>query len=150
RFWAPGPWILGSRRWSSLRTRNRSLSNSDASTRSRARHLRRRRSTGERGQENETMTLNVGVNVVEVDGRTAPTIQPAPTSVGAFVGVAERGVPNRAVRVNSPDDVRASFGSPRADAYMTLALDGFFLNGGATAYVVRVVGAGSLAAGVTL
>jgi phage tail sheath protein FI len=44
------------------------------------------------------MTLNVGVNVIEVDGRASPTIQAAPTSVAAFIGLAERGAPNRPVR----------------------------------------------------
>ena len=44
------------------------------------------------------MALNVGINVVEVDGRASPAIQAAPTSVAAFLGLTERGVPNQPVR----------------------------------------------------
>ncbi len=96
------------------------------------------------------MTLNVGVNVIEVDGRSSPTIQPAATSVAAFVGLTTRGVPNRPVRVSSPEQARDRFGAPRSDAYLSFALDGFFLNGGREAYVSRVVGAASKAAAATL
>lgn len=96
------------------------------------------------------MTLNVGVNVIEVDGRASPTIQPAPTSVAAFLGLTTRGVPNRPVRVSNQDQVRDRFGAPRADTYLSFAVDGFFANGGREAYISRVVGPGSNAAFTTL
>jgi hypothetical protein len=96
------------------------------------------------------MTLNVGVNVIEVDGGASPTIQPAPTSVAAFLGLTTRGVPNRPVRVSSSAQVRDRFGAPRADAYLSFAVDGFFANGGREAYINRVVGPGSKAAFATL
>ena len=93
------------------------------------------------------MAVNVGVNVIEVDGRASPTIQAAPTSVAAFLGVTERGVPNRPLRITSPQQFGDRFGGYRADAYLAYAIDGFFLNGGREAYVNRVVGAGSAPAG---
>lgn len=96
------------------------------------------------------MALDVGVNVVEVDGRASPAIQPAATSIAAFLGLTERGVPDRPVRVTSPEQVRDRFGAARADAYLALAVEGFFLNGGGAAHLCRVVGAGSAAASATL
>ncbi len=96
------------------------------------------------------MALNVGVNVIEVDGRSNPSIQPAPTSVAAFLGLTERGVPNRSVRISTQDQVRDRFGNPRSDGVLSFAVDGFFLNGGREAYLCRIVGAGSMAAFTTL
>jgi phage tail sheath protein FI len=96
------------------------------------------------------MAVNVGVNVIEVDGRASPTIQAAPTSVAAFLGVTERGVPNRPLRITSPQQFGDRFGGYRADAFLAYAIDGFFLNGGREAYVNRVVGAGSTPAALTL
>src|SRR5687768_15923823 len=96
------------------------------------------------------MALDVGINVIEVDGRSSPTIQGAPTSVAAFVGITERGVPNRPTRLATLDQFSDRFGAHRSDAYLAYALEGFFLNGGREAYVSRVVGAGSAAASATL
>jgi phage tail sheath protein FI len=96
------------------------------------------------------MALDVGINVVEVDGKSSPTIQGAPTSVAAFIGVTERGVPNLPVRLATLDQFRSRFGANRADAYLAYAIEGFFLNGGVEAYVNRVVGAGSVPASATL
>ncbi|KAM3090243.1 phage tail sheath family protein [Phormidesmis sp. 146-35] len=96
------------------------------------------------------MALEVGVNVIEVDGRASPSIQAAPTSVAAFLGLAERGVPNQAVRVTSMQQFQNRFGNYRSDSYLAYAVEGFFLNGGREAYINRIVGAGSVAALVTL
>jgi uncharacterized protein len=96
------------------------------------------------------MALEIGVNVIEVDGRASPTIQAAPTSVAAFLGLAERGVANRPVRVTNPAQFRDRFGNPRADGYLAYAIEGFLLNGGRESYISRVVGAGSVAASVML
>lgn len=96
------------------------------------------------------MAVNVGVNVVEVDGPASPTIQGAPTSVAAILGLAERGVPNEPVRLTSMDQFRQRFGSHRSDSYLAFAVDGFFANGGREAYVSRVLGAGSAAATLNL
>lgn len=96
------------------------------------------------------MALNIGVNVVEVDGRSSPTIQAAPTSVAAFLGLTERGVPNRPISVTSLQQFRNAFGNYRSDGYLAYAVEGFFLNSGQQAYINRVVGSGSIAASVTL
>ncbi|MFZ3566668.1 phage tail sheath family protein [Streptomyces sp. BH097] len=96
------------------------------------------------------MPLQVGVNVTEVDGRAGPVLQAAPTSVAAFVGRTKRGVPNQAVRVTNLDQFAARFGGHHPDGHLPHAVTGFFLNGGREAHVVRVTGAGSVAAGVVL
>lgn len=96
------------------------------------------------------MSFDVGINVIETDGRAAPAIQAAPTSVAAFLGSTTRGVPNRPVRITNPAQFRTRFGAHRADSYLAYAVEGFFLNGGREAYVSRVVGANSTAATTTL
>ena len=87
------------------------------------------------------MALNVGINVLETDGKAAPSIQAAATSVGAFLIRSERGVPNAPRRVSSPGQFRDLFGGFSDGAFGAFAVQGFFDNGGATAYVVRVVDA---------
>jgi phage tail sheath protein FI len=96
------------------------------------------------------MALDVGVNVAEVDGRSSPTIEAAPTSVAAFLGLTERGVPNHPVRVATVQQFRDRFGSHRTNSWLAYAIDGFFLNGGREAFINRIVGAGSVAAFVIL
>ena len=96
------------------------------------------------------MALQVGVNVTEVDGRASPVLQAAPTSVAAFVGRTRRGVPGQAVRLSSLDEFGARFGGNHRDGYLPYAINGFFVNGGREAFVVRVAGAGSKAAAATL
>jgi hypothetical protein len=96
------------------------------------------------------MSFNLGVNVVETDGKTVPSLQAAPTSVAAFIGVTERGLPDRAVRVTSMAQFQARFGSYLAGSFTAYALNGFFLNGGRTAYICRVTGDTTSAASVTL
>src|SRR5262245_8612531 len=96
------------------------------------------------------MALDIGVNVVEVDGLSSPTIEAAPTSVAAFLGLTERGAPNHPARITNLQQFRDRFGDHRDDGYLAYAIEGFFLNGGREAYVNRVVGAGSVAASATL
>ena len=48
------------------------------------------------------MALDVGVNVLEVDGRAVPAIAAAPTSVAAFIGVTDRGVPSAQCASRAP------------------------------------------------
>ncbi|MEV0644193.1 hypothetical protein AB0I28_02905 [Phytomonospora sp. NPDC050363] len=92
------------------------------------------------------MTINLGVTVQEVDGRSAPTITAAPTSVAGIVVRSQRGAPDRAVRVRGFADFTANFGTYHPKAFGAYAVRGFFDNGGADAYVVRIVGAGAAAA----
>lgn len=96
------------------------------------------------------MALNLGINVIEVDGRAAPAIARAPISVAGFLVRGERGVPNVPVPVTSFRDFVNNFGSYREDAFGAHAVRGFFDNGGTEAYAVRVAGAGTVAAAAAL
>ncbi|MEU8264799.1 phage tail sheath C-terminal domain-containing protein [Micromonospora sp. NPDC048999] len=96
------------------------------------------------------MTINLGVTVVEVDGKSSPAIVSAPTSTAGFLVRSARGAPDRAVRVRGFGDFVSSFGGYTADAFGAYAVRGFFDNGGSDAYVVRVVGAGAQASTVVL
>lgn len=100
------------------------------------------------------MAFNIGVNVLEVDGRSVPGIVAAPTSVGGFLVRSQRGVPNQPTRVQGLGDYADKFGSPQPGLYGSHAVRGFFDNGGSQAYVVRVVASGgsnpARAASVTL
>lgn len=94
------------------------------------------------------MSYNVGLNVVEVDGRATPSIQPAPTSVAAFIIRARKGVPGEVYRISNWTQFTERFGSYVGDAYGAYAVRGFFDNGGSVAYVTRVVRASGAAAAV--
>ena len=96
------------------------------------------------------MALNVGVNILEVDGRSSPTLQAAETSVAALIGLTQRGIPNRPVGITTVAQFQARFGSYLNNGYLAYALEGFFTNGGQTAYVSRVVGAGTAPGGLRL
>lgn len=56
------------------------------------------------------MAFNIGVNVLEVDGRAVPSIAAAPTGVAGFLIRSQRGVPDLAVPVSSFGDVVAKIG----------------------------------------
>jgi uncharacterized protein len=85
------------------------------------------------------MGFNVGLNVVEVDGRAAPSIQPAPTSVTGFVIRAERGIPGKVIPITNWSQYQEHFGSYMPGAHGAYAVRGFFDNGGSIAMVTRVV-----------
>ena len=97
------------------------------------------------------MSYNIGINVVEVDGKATPSIQPAPTSVAAFIIRSQRGyiVPTPkgdtcpVQRVTNWSQFTEHFGSYLDDAYGAYSVRGFFDNGGATAYITRVVETGA-------
>lgn len=85
------------------------------------------------------MSFNVGINVLEVDGKATPSIQAAPTSVAAFVIRSQRGVPHDAVRrVTNWSQFTEYFGGYKENAFGAYAVRGFFDNGGTKAYVTRV------------
>lgn len=71
------------------------------------------------------------------DART-PTLDPSRVDVAAFVGIAARGPLHRPVRVESWAEYAAAFGGFLDGAYLPMAVDGFFANGGQTCWVVRV------------
>jgi len=83
--------------------------------------------------------MNLGINVVEVDGRATPSIHGASTSVAGFVIRAQRGVPGAVHQVTNFTQFTEHFGGYLADAYGAYSVRGFFDNGGAMAYVTRVV-----------
>ena len=86
------------------------------------------------------MAYNIGVNVVEVDGRATPTIAAAPTGIAGFLVASQRGVPNIPTQVTGMSDFTNNFGGYSTTAFGAHALRGFFDNGGSVAQVVRVAG----------
>src|SRR2546425_6030514 len=86
------------------------------------------------------MAFNIGINVLETDGKATPSIQGAATSVAGFIIRSERGLAGKVTQVSSPAQFREHFGMPFADGYGTLALQGFFDNGGIVAPVLRLGG----------
>lgn len=88
------------------------------------------------------MRTDIGLNVIDANRQAAPGIQPVMTSVAGFVIRAQRGAPVEAVyRVTSWEAFVAHFGGCTDDAYGAYTVRGFFENGGAVAYVTRIVNA---------
>jgi len=67
------------------------------------------------------------------------SITALPTAVLAAIGITERGPVGTATQVTSFDEFVAIFGSFTANADLTLAMQGFFQNGGTNAWIVRTV-----------
>lgn len=67
-----------------------------------------------------------------------PLVGPLRTDIAGFVGIASRGPLHKPVRIESMTQFRTVFGGPLAQAYLAYAVQGFFDNGGATCWVVRV------------
>ncbi|PID85209.1 MAG: hypothetical protein CSB13_09185 [Chloroflexi bacterium] len=84
------------------------------------------------------MSYNVGLNLVEVDGKATPSIQPAPTSVTGFIIKSQRGIPGVVRRVTNWTQFKEYFGEYTTSAYGAYNVRGFFDNGGQTAMVTRV------------
>jgi uncharacterized protein len=80
--------------------------------------------------------LSPGVYVEEVSGGVKP-IAGVGTSTGAFVGIAEKGVPHKAILVTNWGQFVKEFGSFTANGYLAYAVYGFFAEGGTSCYVVR-------------
>ncbi|HEX2570443.1 MAG TPA: phage tail sheath subtilisin-like domain-containing protein [Polyangia bacterium] len=96
------------------------------------------------------MAFNIGINVVETEGKAAPAIAGAPTSVAGLVLRSRRGPTDRAVRVSNFQQFAARFGAHATQYTGAYGVEGFFGNGGLEAYIARAVGAGVGAASVTL
>lgn len=96
------------------------------------------------------MAFNLGVNVLEVDGRAAPAIERAPISTAGFLVRSQRGVPNAPVQITSFRDFQNNFGSYRDDAFGAHVVRGFFENGGSEAYAVRVLDPAAVPAAAVL
>ena len=102
--------------------------------------------------------LSPGVYVEEYDSGATP-MQGVSTSTAGFVGLAERGpVIGQPQLVTSFSDYKRIYGGYLSDAaygdnrFLPYAVEQFFLNGGARAYIMRAVPedakAGSVTAGV--
>ncbi len=76
------------------------------------------------------------------------TIAAVATSITAFVGYTARGIDNRAEQIFSFSDYERLFGGIAADSELSYAVQQFFQNGGAQAWVVRVPKHGATGANV--
>lgn len=97
------------------------------------------------------MATNVsypGVYIQEVPSGVR-TIAGVPTSVAAFVGYTARGPVDTPIQIFSFADFERQFGGLDRDSDLSYAVSHFFLNGGGTAWIVRVA-AGAVKASVTL
>lgn len=81
--------------------------------------------------------LSPGVYVEEVEAGSRP-IEGVGTSVAAFVGMAARGPFNSPTLVSNWTQFTEVFGDFVPGSYLAHAVYGYFLNGGSTAYVVRI------------
>lgn len=70
------------------------------------------------------------------------------TSIAAFIGYTARGIDQRAERILSFSDYERLFGGIASDSELSYAVQQFFTNGGAQAYVVRVPRSGAAGAQV--
>ena len=99
--------------------------------------------------------LSPGVYVEEYDSGATP-MQGVSTSTAGFVGLAERGpVIGQPQLVTSFSDYKRMYGGYLSDAaygnnrFLPYAVEQFFANGGARAYIMRAVPADAKAAGIT-
>ena len=83
--------------------------------------------------------LSPGVYVEEVEAGSRP-IEGVGTAVAAFVGLAARGPTNAPTLVTNWAQFVNTFGDFMEGSYLAHAVYGFFLNGGGSAYVVRIGG----------
>jgi phage tail sheath protein FI len=81
--------------------------------------------------------LSPGVYVEEVSSGSKP-IEGVGTAIAAFVGFAEKGPVNEPILVTNWTQFTQSFGDFVEGSYLAHAVYGYFLNGGGSAYVVRV------------
>lgn len=80
--------------------------------------------------------LSPGVYVEEVSSGSKP-IAGVGTSVGAFIGLAERGTIGKAILCTNWSQYTNEFGGFIPNAYLSYAVYNFFAEGGTTCYVVR-------------
>lgn len=89
-----------------------------------------------------------GVYIREIPSGSR-SIAGASTSIAAFVGGFARGPVNTAVRMFSIADFEANFGGLDSASPASFAVSQFFINGGGTAYAVRVAN-GAAAASISM
>jgi Bacteriophage tail sheath protein len=81
--------------------------------------------------------LSPGVYIEEKEAGTRP-IEGVATAVAAFVGLAEQGPFNAPTLVTNWTQFTSTFGAFMGGSYLAHAVYGYFLNGGGSAYVVRI------------
>src|SRR5437764_2585752 len=81
--------------------------------------------------------LSPGVYVEEVEAGSRP-IEGVGTATAAFVGLAEKGPVNNPTLVTNWSQYAQTFGGFIEGSYLAHSVYGYFLNGGGSAYVVRV------------
>lgn len=86
-----------------------------------------------------------GVYIQEIPSPVR-TITAVPTAVAAFIGRALRGPVNTPVRIHSFSDFERAFGGLWNMSELGFAVSQYFLNGGADAFVVRVMSGAAQAA----
>ncbi|MDP9075621.1 MAG: phage tail sheath subtilisin-like domain-containing protein [Actinomycetota bacterium] len=84
--------------------------------------------------------LSPGVYVEEIDSGSRP-IEGVGTAVAAFVGLAAQGPTDQPILVTNWGQYTQIFGDFVEGSYLAHAVYGYFLNGGGSAYVIRVGGA---------
>lgn len=94
--------------------------------------------------------LTPGVYIEEIPSGAKP-IEGAATSVAAFVGPAVRGPAGDATLIGSLDDYKATYGDIASEGDATgIAVQSFYLNGGKSAYICRLSGAGAAASSASI
>lgn len=83
------------------------------------------------------MTRPPGVVMERGTARAAP-LGLLPGGVPVFLGLCERGPTNEPVRITSTAEFHEQFGKLDVGTPLAASVDGFFLNGGVEAYVVRI------------
>ncbi len=81
---------------------------------------------------------NIGINLLETDGKATPSIQASATSRAGFIGGTQRGVPGVVKLVTNFTEYAGLFGRFKTGFNTPFAVKGFFDNGGSMAYVTRV------------
>src|SRR5229473_7410763 len=81
--------------------------------------------------------LAPGVYMEEVSSGSKP-ISGVGTAVAAFVGLAEKGPVNTPTLVTNWTQFSQTFGGFLEGSYLAHSVYGYFLNGGGSAYIVRI------------
>ena len=93
--------------------------------------------------------LHPGVYIEEIPSGVRP-IEGVSTSNGAFIGKTEMGPLNEAHLVTSLAEFQTTYGGFLKDSFLAHSVFQFFNNGGKKTYIVRVAGAGAIAAAIAI
>jgi len=89
--------------------------------------------------------------VISTAVRTGPTGNTVrETSQAFFVGLAQRGPTDEAIKINSQEEYEAQYGNYVSYGYLHDTVQAFFEEGGTQCYVARVVGPGATTGSLTI